>query len=158
MISKLYLGDAFGWETESTAMVAISQLREESKIDRSKCPKAQLIKNGSVRWQPNVIKILGYIPAINVLAGAIALAFVATSHEDESVLRPHHKTFWILRSVCMIFTGPLLFIVDLIKHIFDSKVVSKYNRDNREAIEKFNTSHEHSSPPWPLHPVDCLKH
>ncbi|NGX38217.1 MAG: hypothetical protein K1000chlam2_01389 [Chlamydiae bacterium] len=149
MTNTLYLGGAFGWETESRAKVAISQLRQGSKFFNENCPKAQLIKNGSIRWQANLVKILGYIPIINVLAGVVAITCAENGYE------PRNKQMWICRGVAMIFTGPLLLIVDLVKFIFDSTIVAKYNRENPERIEAFNTSHTHSHPFWPGHPIRC---
>jgi hypothetical protein len=150
--TRLYLSDAFGWDTESTAMVAISQLREESTNYRNKCPKSQLIKNASLRWQPNLAKILGYLPVVNVIAGTLAILYA----KNEPELRPNHRQMWVVRGVAMILTGPLLFVADLIKFIFDSVVVAKYNRENQRLIQMFTVSHSHSIPPWPGHPVSCL--
>lgn len=152
MIDKLYLSAAFGWDSESIAKVAISQLRTESKIYCGTCPKAQLIKNGSFRWQPNMLKLVGYIPVINILAGVFALVAV----RNEYGLSPNHASMWKVRGVAMILTGPLLVIVDAIKFIFDSVIAAKYHRENPDLIEKFNTTHGHSNPPWTGHPVDCF--
>jgi hypothetical protein len=151
MANRLYLSDAFGWETEWTAKVAISQLREEHIINTSACPKAQLIKNGSYRWMPNVLKILGYIPIINVVAGIIVFFVI----EDQPYYRPSHKQLWELRGVAMIFTGPLLMAVDLIKFIYDCTVAAKYCQENERIIARFDTPHEHSPSYWPGHPIFC---
>ena len=72
MINRLYVGSAFGWDTEDLAKVAISQLREEKIIAVSVCPKVHLLKNESYRWMPNIVKILGYVPVINIVAGIAA--------------------------------------------------------------------------------------
>ena len=153
MSNRLYLGDAFGWEIEWTAKVAISQLREESIISTDKCPKAQLIKNESLRWQPNLLKVLGYLPIINVVAGAVAIY----QAEEGREYRPHHKQMWMGRGVAMVFTGPLLVMVDLIKFLFDCRIAAKYHREKESLIHQFNTSHGHSPAYWPGHPISCLK-
>lgn len=139
MSVNLYLVDAFGWGSESTAKVAISRLRQENIISTKKCPKVQLIKSESIRWHSNILKILGYIPGINVIAGIIAMACA----QNEEELRPHNKQFWIGRGVAMIFTGPFLAIADLAKFIFDCTITAKYNRENKRLIEEFNVLHEH---------------
>ncbi len=155
MSIKLYLGDAFGWETESTAKVAISELREEGKISSdSKCPKAQLIKNQSYRSQTNGLKVLGYIPIINIIAGIVAIVFSTDASNNEC--RPNNQKFWIARGVAMILTGPLLAIVDLGKFIFDKIMTAKYNKNHKELIEQFDTDHKHTPAFWAGHPVDCL--
>ena len=154
-IDKLYLGDAFGWDTENNAKVAIAQLRENNSIKcgPNDCSEAQLIKNGSIRWLPNALKILGYIPVVNIIAGIVA---IATSKDNSSVLGPNHTARWRGRGVAMIIGGPLLFIVDLIKFICDHQIVKRYQKDYSASIEAFNTSHEHTVPCWPGHPVKCL--
>ncbi len=153
MSVNLYLADAFGWDVESTAKVAISRLREEKIISRDKCPKAQLIKNGSLRWQPNLLKFFGYIPVVNVLAG---IAIIAQADSvDKEFFRPDHRQFWIARGVAMIFTGPLLFLVDLVKVIYDYTVFLKFKEENKGLIEAFNTSHKHTPAYWPGHPIFC---
>ena len=153
MECKLYLSDAFGWQTDPTSKVAIAQLRDESKISQDKCPEAQLIKNRSVRWQANYVKFVGYVPILNVVAACFAVRY----SENGSAFRPHNRSWWIFRSVCMIVTGPLLFLVDLTKFLFDRAIAAKYNRQNPGKIEQFNTGHKHTIPPWSLHPVDCIK-
>ncbi len=55
----------------------------------------------------------------------------------------------------MIFTGPLLAVVDLAKFIFDCIIVAKYKKENSELMEKYNTSHEHTPAYGPGHPVFC---
>jgi hypothetical protein len=153
MVDRIYLADVFGWDTEWTAKVAISQLRNDFFISSSKCPKAQLIKNGSIRWQPNLLKAVGYIPGLNIVAGIMAMALA----ENEHTLRPNdHKKWWMIRGIAMILTGPLLLIVDLIKFIFDVQIVLKYNKEHKDIIKKFDTLHTHTNPPWPMHPVSCL--
>ncbi len=151
-IDKLYLGDAFGWDTENNAKVAIAQLRENNSIQTNKCPKAQLIKNESIRWQPNALKILGYIPVVNIIAGIVA---IATSKDDSLELGPNRTARWTGRGVAMIIGGPLLFIVDLIKFICDHQIVKRYQKKHPLSIEAFNTSHGHTLAYWPGHPVYC---
>lgn len=152
MLDKLYLSDALGWDTPSRSVVALAQLREDNQIDRSKCPKAQLIKNCTYHWQPNMLKGAGYFPILNFFAGAIAIA----TAENKPELRPNNKEFWTLRGVAMILTGPLLFFVDLGKYLFDLPVVSAYHRAHPKLMEEFNPNHGHSTPPWTGHPVECL--
>lgn len=151
MLVNLYLGDAFGWENELTAKATISRLRQESTISAEKCPKAQLIKNGAIRRNTNILKILGYIPVINVAAGIVAIA----SAQNEAECRPHNKQFWVCRGVAMILTGPLLAVIDLAKFIFDCVIAYKYSKENKEQIEAFNTSHNHSSAFGALYRVNC---
>lgn len=151
MVNRLYLGDAFGWDTNTTAQVAISQLREEKIINATKCPKAQLIKNESVRWLPNIIKILGYIPIINVIAGIVAIKNLDNSPE----YHPNHTAKWRGRGVAMILAGPILLVVDLITHISNLRIAKKYMKEHPDLIESFNTKHEHTPAYWPKHPVYC---
>ena len=154
MVSRIYLGDAFGWDTESTAKTAIAQLREEKIISIDKCPKAQLIKNKSIRWLPNILKILGYIPVINVIAGIVAIANSEISHLG---CGPNHAAKWRGRGVAMILGGPLLLVVDLIVHVSNLSIANKYSRDHADLIEAFNTTHEHTPALWPGFPVLCQK-
>lgn len=151
-IDKMYLGDAFGWDTENNAKVAIAQLRENNLIQTNKCPKAQLIKNESIRWQPNALKILGYIPVFNIIAGIVA---IAAAKNDLLGLGPDHTARWRGRGVAMIIGGPLLFIVDLIKFIGDRDIVKRYQKAHPQLIEAFNTSHGHTTAYWPGYPISC---
>jgi hypothetical protein len=57
-MTQLYLGEAFGWQTDSTAKAALSQLQEKSKITK-RCPEAQLVQAKSHLIKINGIKILG---------------------------------------------------------------------------------------------------
>lgn len=150
-MTRLYLANAFGWDTDTTAKVAIAQLREEGIIRADKCPKAQLIKNESIRWQPNILKILGYIPVINFFAGILAIVSSESSHESA----PNHNALWKCRGVAMIFGGSLLLIVDLIVHLFNLYIAHNYSNDHPDLIEAFNTSHGHTPAYWPGHPVYC---
>ena len=154
MSVNLYLGDAFGWETNTIAKTAISQLRERNSISNSACAKAQLIKNKSHRSQTNGLKVLGYIPIINVIAGIVAIVFSESALSSGS--RSHNNQFWIARGVAMILTGPLLAIVDLGKFIFDNKIAAKYNRTHHELINQFDTDHGHTTAFWAGHPVQCV--
>lgn len=149
--NRLYLGDAFGWDTESTAKVAISQLRSENTIRTEECPCAQLIKNASFRWLPNGLKILGYIPIVNVFAGIVAFR----NSEGFSGSGPNHMIRWKIRGAAMIVGGPLLLAVDLIKHLFNLRIVNNYNREHADLIQAFNTNHRHSPSFWPGHPIHC---
>lgn len=143
-MTQLYLGEAFGWQTDSTAKVALSQLQEKSKITK-RCPKAQLIQAQSHLPLINAVKILGYIPVLNILAGGLAIYFASEGGNSE---RPHNREFWILRGVCMILFGPLLAIADLIKTICNETIAKKFCKENPELIAKFNTSHAHNTPGW----------
>lgn len=151
MIGRLYLGDAFGWDSEATAKVAISQLREAGIIKTSKCPKAQLIKNEPYRWMSNLTKTIGYLPLFQIIAGVAALTQLESSPE----LDPNHVAKWKCRCVGMILGGPLLFVVDLIKYIHDRVIAYKYNRKYPHLIDTFNTKHEHSPANYPGHPIFC---
>jgi hypothetical protein len=153
MVNGLYLGDAFGWDTENTAKVAITQLRTQNLIDVEKCPKAQLIKNRYLRWLPNVLKIFGYIPGINVVAGIVA---IANSKKDSDALGPNHTARWIGRGIVMIISGPLLLVIDLIKYLFDRNTANRYSKNNPDLMNAFNTSHGHNTPPYPGHPIRCI--
>lgn len=150
MSDQLYLGEAFGWQTDYTAKVAISQLQQQSKIT-IRCPKAQLMQAQSHLILVNGVKILGYIPVLNILAGGLAIHFASSGSSE----RPNNREFWILRGVCMIFLGPLLAIVDAIKTIHDAIIAKKYRKENPELMAKFNTAHGHNVPGWPGHPVGC---
>ena len=150
-MTRLYLGNAFGWDTEATAKVAIAQLRAERMISVDKCPQAQLIKNESIRWHPNILKILGYIPVLNLIAGIVAIANAESSHE----YGPNHTALWRGRGVAMILSGPLLLIVDLIVHLYHLRIVNRYNSDHPNLIEAFNTTHAHTPAAWAGHPVFC---
>jgi hypothetical protein len=150
MINKLYLGDAFGWETDDTAKVAICHLRESSLITK-KCPAAQLVKSRSYSVLPHLVKIIGYFPVLNILAGGLAIY----GAEGGNTNRPHNKLFWRLRGVAMILTGPLLIIIDAIKYAYDCRIAAKFSRENPKLIQQFNTSHTHSAAHWPGHPVMC---
>lgn len=153
MINRLYLADAFGWDTESKAKVAIAQLREEKIIDNQKCPKAQLIYNESVRGLPNLLKMIGYIPVINIFAGILA---ITQSPNNSAKYEPNHSARWKMRGVAMILTGPLLLIVDAIKFVYELKIANKYGKDHPKLMEAFNPSHKHTIAYWPGHPVDCI--
>jgi len=150
-MTRLYLGNAFGWDTDTTAKVAIAQLREERIISVGKCPKAQLIKNESIRWQPNILKILGYIPVINIIAGIIAIA----NSENSREYNPNHTALWRGRGVAMIFGGPLLLVVDSIVHLYNLSIANGYSNDHANLIQAFNTAHAHTPAYWPGHPVYC---
>lgn len=152
-INQLYLGDAFGWDTESTAMVAISQLREKRIISVEKCPKAQLIKNGSLRWEPNLVKILGYIPGFNFLAGIAAMTQASSSGHTE--FGPDHTAKWRGRGIAMLLTGPLLIIADLLVFLYNCTIVKKYQEAHPDLIAAFDTPHGHTGVPYPGHPVFC---
>ncbi len=154
MLSKIYLGDAFGWDTEAKSKVAISTLREENKIETNKCPKAQLIKNEWFRGFSNAPKVLGYLPVLNVIVGISEIIFGLSAGEEETT-RPNNGLFWIARGVVTILTGPLLAVVDLAKTLYDWTIVEKYNTENQGLIDAFNTSHGHSKSYWPGHPVSC---
>jgi hypothetical protein len=151
-ISRLYLGDAFGWDTESAAKVAISQLRESNEIKTNKCPASQLLLNESVRWYPNALKFAGYIPVLNIIAGVLAITY----SESGMGVGPDHTPKWIGRGVAMMFGGPLLLIVDLVKYLYDRSIVDQYNAAYPALIEAFNVTHNHTKAYWPGHPVDCI--
>lgn len=145
-----------GWDTESTAKVAIAQLREKNLIQTNKCPKAQLIRNESIRWMPNVLKILGYFLGLNIIVGIVVIvAAKDESKGDLPKLGPDHTARWRGRGVAMIFGGPLLFIIDLIKFICNRSIVNRYQKAHPQLIEAFNTSHGHTLAYWPRHPVFC---
>lgn len=152
MINRIYLADAFGWDTETTAKVAIAQLREK-KVIALKCPKAQLLRNESFRWKPNLLKILGYIPIINVIAGIIAIM----NSEKNEVFCPNHTEKWKRRGVAMIVGGPLLLIVDLIAHVYHLSIADKYKKDHPDLIKAFDTGadHYHTQAWYPGYPVYC---
>lgn len=153
-MTRLYLADAFGWDTDTTAKVAIAQLREERIIKVNNCPKAQLIKNESIRWQPNTIKILGYIPVINVIAGIVAICYSGNPGHE---FGPNHTAFWRARGVAMIFGGPLLFVVDLIAHLYHLSIANNYSNDHANLIQAFDTTHTHTRPLWEGYPVYCCE-
>ncbi len=148
----LYLGDAFGWDTESLAKVAIAQLRAKGAISARACPQAQLLKNESMRWMPNVVKMAGYIPGVNVVAGLMALGYAKDSSRGYA---PNHTNSWRWRGTLMILAGPLLLIVDLIKYIYNLRVACQYRRDNPEAMRGFAVQHGHTIAYWPGHPIRC---
>ncbi len=153
-MTSLYLGDAFGWQSENTAKVAISQLGEKNIIHQ-RCRKAQLFQAQSHNPVNLGIKILGYIPVLNILAGSLAIYSGITNNSGRSE-RSHNNNFWILRGVSMILLGPLLIAVDLIKTIHDEIIAAKYIKANPELIaQQFNIPHRHNSPAWPGHPVSC---
>ncbi|MBY0529027.1 MAG: hypothetical protein K2P51_02430 [Rhabdochlamydiaceae bacterium] len=152
MLQRLYLSDAFGWDTEARSKVALSQLREDVPSYRTTCPKAQLIKNCSYHWQPNTIKFLGYIPILNLFAGALAIS----SAENGREFRPNNKQFWVARGIAMIFTGPALLIADLLKYAYDRSVMAAYGKTHPNYMDQFNTSHRHSIAFWTGHPIECL--
>jgi hypothetical protein len=149
-MTRLYLSDAFGWDTETTAKVAIAELREIT-IYKHRCPEEMLIKNRSYRWQPNILKILGYLPVINVIAGFVAIA----GSKNFTASGPNHTALWKGRGVAMIFGGPLLLVVDLIVHLYNLSIANKYSKDNPQLIQAFNTGHQHTEAYWPGHPVFC---
>jgi hypothetical protein len=153
-MTSLYLGEAFGWQFENTAKVAISQLGEKNIITK-RCRKAQLLQAQSHNPVHLGVKILGYIPVLNILAGSLAIYYGITNNSGSSE-RHHNNKFWILRGVSMILVGPLLIAVDLIKTIHDEIVAAKYIKANSELIaQQFNTPHRHNNPAWPGHPVWC---
>jgi len=151
--SMLYVGDAFGWDSEALAKVAIVQLRAKGAISNSGCPKAQLLKNESMRWMPNVVKIAGYFPLINIAAGLMAIAYSKDSLDGYA---PNHTACWKWRGVAMILTGPLLLIVDLIKYIYNLRIARQYMRDYPQSMLGFATNHNHTIAYWPGHPIRCL--
>ena len=154
-MTNLYLGDAFGWQSENTAKVAISQLGE-NHIIRNRCRKSQLLKAQSFNPLNHGIKIFGYIPVLNILAGGFAIHFGIKSNPGASE-RPHNNAFWILRGISMILLGPLLIAVDLIKTIYDEIIAAKYIKANPKLIVKhFNVLHKHNNPAWPAHPAWCV--
>lgn len=153
-MTSLYLGDAFGWQCKNTAKVALSQLGEKDIITK-RCRKAQLIQAESHDPLNLGVKILGYIPVLNILAGGIAI-FHGIATPSGSSERPQNNKFWILRGVSMILAGPLLITVDLIKTIHDEIVAAKYIKANSELIaQQFNTPHRHKNPNWPGEHVSC---
>jgi hypothetical protein len=151
-MNKIYLGNAFGWDTERTAKVAISQLRDEGIIHVGGCAKAQLIKNESFRWMSNVLKVLGYVPALHIVAGIVAIV----NPEGSRGCSPNHNANWRWRGVAMIVGGPLLFIADLIQHLFDLRAVNQYNQAHPNAMQAFDVAHRHNKPPYAGHPVWCI--
>lgn len=156
-MTKLYSINVFGWDTNTTAKVAIAQLKEERVFSEDKCPKALLIHNQSIRWQPNILKILGYIPVINVVVGiAIISEKLANADSDNtSKYNPNYNGFWKARAVAMIFCGPLLLVVDLIVHLHHLRFAKRYSHDHANFIQAFNTTHNHSEAHWPGHPIFC---
>ncbi len=156
MTGTLYLRDAFGWHSEYTAKVAFAQLAEigDEFIDSRDCPQKQFIEEGSSHhglW--NSIKILGYVPGMNVITGIFILKYCG--NRDPAPSRSHDKQLWMLRGVAMIFTGPLLIVIDLIKFIYDCRIASKYRQEYPERVGQFDPTHPHTTPFWPGHPVEC---
>lgn len=150
---RLYPGNAFGWDTEFIAKVAIVQSREIYRADQLKCPKSQLIKNESIRWLPNILKIFGYIPGLNLMAGVTA----CIGSRGSPRYSPNHTANWIGRGVAMIVTGPLLLIVDLIVHLYHLSVAKRYEYEHQMLMGIFNVRHRHAvHGRWPGHPVQCL--
>jgi hypothetical protein len=152
MSNTLYLGDAFGWDTEYTAKVAILELKSKQLISVNRCVKAQLLVNQPIRWKANAVKILGYIPIVNVILGAAVIIYPPDNNKG---CRPHNKQAWIQRGIAMIVTGPLLAIVDLVKYIFDCKIVKQYLADHVNVMQQFNTLHKHT-PVRPGSPIHCV--
>lgn len=151
-MTNLYLGEAFGWQTETIAKVAIAQLGEKNIIAK-RCRQAQLLQAESFDPLNFGIKIFGYIP-FNILAGGLAIHHVITNNPEDSS-QPYHNAFWILRGVSMIVAGPLLIAVDLIKTIYDEINAAKYIKANPKLMAQFNTPHTHNNPGWPGHPIWC---
>lgn len=152
MVDRLYLGDALGWGSDSTSKVAISQLREKNIIIK-RCAKAQVIQSSGPRLLATTVKILGYIPILNIIVGALAIHYASNSNRQ----RPHNKEFWILRGVSMILFGPLLIPIDFIKTLCDERIASKYTKKHPELIAQFNCPHNHSTPSITGQPVWCIK-
>lgn len=155
MVNRLFVGDAWGWETESRSQVAIHQLRTAGTIQNDKCAKAQLIKNDRLRSLGNTCKVLGYIPVINVVAGIFAINEGYSQVSKE--LGPNHSKDWKIRGVTIILAGPLLIIVDLIIFIVDQVMMRKVLKENPTLPDQFNVNHEHQEMGfWPGVPVECL--
>lgn len=157
-MGDLYLNNAFGWEAEPLAKVAITQLRVALKISDTECPGKQLAKNSAGRIWTNMAKFAGYIPVINVIVGTVIVGFAlnANSVFAGNEYRPNNRAWWMRRGIATICTGPLLIIVDLIKFLYDLSVAAEYKTANEALIDRFNTGHEHSRPPYPGHPVRCI--
>ena len=153
MTNRLYLGHAFGWDTEITAKVAISQLRDKQIISTHDCPKAQLIKNRSYRRIPNTLKLIGYFPGLHIVAGIVAIAH---SWKNSHACDPNHQNMWIGRGIAMIIAGPGLLVVDAIKYLFDMHIANMYKKANPAAMQAFNTPHGHTTAYWPGHPIRCI--
>lgn len=139
MVQRLYLGDAFGWETKSITKVGISQLREKNIIG-NKCAKAEL-KNHQTG---NLIKVLGYIPVLNIIIGSLAIHGARKIQNTNQKYNPHTKELTIVRGVSMILFGPLLVPVDAIKTIYDRIVAAVYAKKHPELMEQFNCPHKHN--------------
>lgn len=155
MLDKLYLSDWLGWDTASRSKVAISQLREGSIISKTKCPKVQLLKNRTYRFEANVVKFLGYLPVVHIIVGIGVI--LVPQHSDPNYLRPNHNKLWKLRGIAIMSLGPLLFIADLAKFIFDCIIVSKYNRAHKTLIGQFDPPHGHTPEYYPGHPIRCCR-
>lgn len=137
MVQRLYLGEAFGWESKSTTKVAVSQLREKKTLSNEECAKSQAYNNRT----NNLVKTLGYIPLLNIVMGALAIHHAGNSNLN----RPHHKELTIIRGVSMILFGPLLIPVDAIKTICDKIIAAKYAKKHPELMAEFNCPHKHTS-------------
>lgn len=139
MVQRLYLSDAFGWETKSIDKVGISQLREKKLMVRG-CAKAQLKNQPSVIG--NLIKVAGYIPVLNIITGVFVI-YASSTSKNHDLRRPHHKEFWIARGVAMILCGPLLIPVDGIKTIYDRIIAAVYAKKHPALMAEFNCPHKH---------------
>jgi len=168
MAARLFLGEPLGWETESRSKVAIAQWRDVNpprllytrdgrNYYNDTCPKAQLIKNEGYRSNTNLVKVLGYIPGLNIFMGIFtAIVLETSSISDVTKYHPHHTAFWRVRYVMMIIAGPLLLIGDLIKFVYDLSVIKAYERLHPEKIRSFDVAHNHTRAHWMGHPVTCL--
>lgn len=145
-MGNLYASDAFGWETEPLAKVVIAQSRVALRISDQVCPGEQLASYGVGGLWCNISKVAGYIPVINIITGTviIGLALYDKDAFNGKENRPNNSAWWIGRGIAMICMGPLLFIVDLIKYIYDLSVAAKFTADNKALIDRFNTGHKHS--------------
>ncbi len=155
MTGTLYLRDAFGWHSEYTDKVAFAQLTDKNSscITPGVCLQRQFEERSSYNRLGNSVKILGYVPVINVIIGILILTVSKFNNLDPN--RPNNKQLWMVRGVAMIFTGPLLIVIDLIKFLYDCRIASKYRQEYPHNIRQFDHTHEHT---YPLLPglVECV--
>jgi hypothetical protein len=152
MCVKLNLGDAFGWETEERAKMAILQMQEFDGKYSKECPQALLVKNEPYRDQNNGCKGYAYIPLVNIALGLCMIYYGATEDFHWGP-KTELRAKWIIRGVATTLTGPLMILVDLVKFLFDLVVTKIYAHKNPEQMEKFNCHFDHGRSWWPGHPI-----
>lgn len=143
-MTRFYFNEAFGQSSYRESKIAILQLMEEDPSYRSRCPSAEWFKHMVYYNSLEMVKLFGIIPVINIIMGIIALMYGAFYAQNGGEFQPNHREMWMLRGVLMIFTGPLLLIIDMIKDSYYDSEINQFTLTHPVEMAHFEESgHDH---------------